>query len=110
MAYDESVDNRVQNVILQWNLERKKMFGGTCYLSNGNMVCGVNQNKVILRIGKDTDSELVRHPSVSPFDMTGRPMSGWYQVPSEKVDDLTLIDFLEQCYAFASKLPAKSKK
>ena len=107
MAYDEAVDQRVQRLIADWNPERKKMFGGTCYLIAGNMLCGVNQDLVILRVDKDDTDELLRHPAVGAFGMTGRRMAGFLEVPSGAVDDEELSELLQHCHDYVRSLPPK---
>jgi len=49
------------------------MFGGVCHLLNGNMVCGVYKNFLILRMGEDAAKEVMDMPFTHPFDITGRP-------------------------------------
>ena len=41
MAYNEELDSRIAEIVSDWGAIRKKMFGGTCYLLKGNMMCGV---------------------------------------------------------------------
>lgn len=55
----------------------KKMFGGVCFLQRGNMVCGVLNDDLIVRVGPDKTDELLKLPNTRPFDITGRPMKGW---------------------------------
>ncbi len=43
MGYNEKLDQRITEATASWNTTRKKMFGGTCHLLNGNMLCGVNE-------------------------------------------------------------------
>ncbi|MEI6208917.1 MAG: hypothetical protein WCP20_19240 [Desulfuromonadales bacterium] len=39
MAYDKSIEKRIDGLIAaRPNMEKKKMFGGVCYLTRGNMV------------------------------------------------------------------------
>ena len=36
MAYDTTIERRIDALIADWdNLEKKKMFGGVCYLTGG---------------------------------------------------------------------------
>ena len=41
MAYSEQLDRRITASVGRWGAERRKMFGGTCHLIGGNMMCGV---------------------------------------------------------------------
>jgi len=38
MPCDEKPDERVRFVLGTWGTVRKRMFGGTCHLLNGNML------------------------------------------------------------------------
>ena len=107
MAYDENVDAYLQSLISQWDPVQMKMFGGTGYLINGNMLCGVIKKTVILRVGKDAAEDLLSRPAVTPFDMTGRPLGGWEQVDPEKTDTSTLKRWIAVAYSFVAAMPAK---
>lgn len=54
-----------------------------CYLLNGNMVCGVHKDFLILRLGEKTSENALKLPYVRPFDITGRAMKGWVMVERE---------------------------
>ena len=54
MAYDEKLAMRVrQRLIAQPGFTERKMFGGLCFLLNGNMCCGVNGDDLVLRVRPD---------------------------------------------------------
>ncbi len=107
MAYDEELDLKISVVISGWGTIRKKMFGGTCYLINGNMMCGVYKDYLILRLGEAQGNEVLKQPHVKPFDITGRPMKGWVMVSEEGFKGEALDQWLEKARAFAASLPAK---
>lgn len=108
MAYSEETDTYLQSLISEWKTEKRKMFGGTCYLLNGNMLCGVNKNLFILRLDMESGERILEHPAASHFDMTGRPMTGWLQVDPDKTDAKTLKDWVDASYSFVSALPPKN--
>jgi hypothetical protein len=83
MAYDAALDARIAKSVSKWYAERRKMFGGTCYLLRGNLFCGVHGNRLILRLGKEAAAEALKKPFVSEFDITGRPMKGWVMVEKD---------------------------
>ena len=84
------------------------MFGGVCHLLNGNMVCGVNKDSLILRLGEKGAEEAMKHPGVRSFDMTGRPMNGWVMVDPEGIQtDDALLDWLVKAKDFVGTLPPK---
>lgn len=42
MAYDKNLEGRIETLIAPWqNLEKKRMFGGVCYLLHGNICFGI---------------------------------------------------------------------
>ncbi len=107
MAYDEELDARVEEIATAWGASRKKMFGGTGYMLNGNMMAGVLGDNVILRLGPEDGKAALRRRHVRPFDISKNPMSGWVQVGPEVVHGAALEDWLEQARDFVSTLPAK---
>ncbi len=39
MPYDERLDQRIRTIVNRWqHIAHKKMFGGICYLQQGNMM------------------------------------------------------------------------
>jgi TfoX/Sxy family transcriptional regulator of competence genes len=107
MPYSDDIDRRIGKIVIKWGSERKKMFGGTCYLINGNMVCGVYRDYLILRLGEKNAKEVIGKPHVRPMDITGRPMKGWVMVEREGFAGALLQKWLEQARDFAATLPPK---
>ncbi len=74
----------------------------------GNMACGVNKEDLIVRVGPDRYEEALVKAYARPFDMTGRPMTGWVVVAPEGVQsDADLGDWVDQGVEFALSLPPK---
>ena len=109
MPYDEVVDKRIREIVDQWpHTSAKKMFGGVCYLLNGNMVAGVHGDHLILRLGEAPAREALQEPHVVPFDLTGRPMKGWVMVAPEVFNQReSLQKWLDLARQFVCTLPAK---
>jgi TfoX/Sxy family transcriptional regulator of competence genes len=107
MAYDEELDARVEEIATTWGAVRKKMFGGTGYMLNGNMMAGVLGDSVILRLSPEDGAVALQQPHVRPFDISRNPMSGWVMVAREGFDADGLEDWLEQARDFVSTLPEK---
>jgi hypothetical protein len=88
MAYDEELDSRITGIVVDWGATTKKMFGGTCHLLNGNMLCGVNENRLIVRLGPEAGAAALEEPHAQPMDITGRPArSSPPCLPSETAND-----------------------
>jgi TfoX/Sxy family transcriptional regulator of competence genes len=109
MPYNARIAQRIQTIVSSWNqTQEKKMFGGICHLLNGNMVCGVYKDFLILRLGEEAAQKALNQPGVKAFDITGKPMKGWVMVaPEGFADDARLAAWLTQAKAFVLELPAK---
>jgi hypothetical protein len=107
MPYDQQLDDRILGMIADWGTIRKKMFGGTCHLINGNMMCGVYKDYLILRLGEEAGTAALSQKHTRPFDITGRPMKGWVMVEQEGLNDAALQEWLDKARAFAQTLPPK---
>jgi len=107
MAYDEQLDARISDIVASWDATRKKMFGGTCYLLNGNMLGGVIDDRLIARIGSEAGAAALSEPSVLPFDYTGKPMRGWVTVGPDALEGDGLLDWLVRARTFVDTLPPK---
>ena len=109
MAYDQSLANLIRAELGPISgLVEKKMFGGTGFLVQGNMACGVHGNDLIVRVGPERYEEALATPHAKPFDMTGRPMSGWVVVtPAGVSSEDDLQAWIRQGVEYAFSLPAK---
>lgn len=101
MPYDPALAERLE--ALYPDLERKKMFGGVCYLLQGNMCLGVYKEFLIVRVGQDQARTIQGEPGVGPMDITGRPMKGWAMVSP----GFGLERYCQMALDFASTLPPK---
>jgi hypothetical protein len=111
MAYDELLAVRIRAALSgQPGLNEKKLFGGVCFLLNGNMACGVNKNDLIVRVGPGKHAQALSRPHARVFDLTGRPMTGWVSVSSSGfATEQDLKEWLRLGVDFASTLPPKKK-
>ncbi len=107
MAYDADLDARVEEMVTIWGASRKKMFGGTCYLLNGNIVAGVTGDSLFVRLSPEDGAVALQWPDVRPFDISKNPRSGWIKIAPDGLDDASLDEWLEQARDFVSALPLK---
>jgi hypothetical protein len=62
MPYSTTLEDKIEDITLSRDdLEKKKMFGGICYLINGNMFFGVWKDYLIVRMGPDLAAEKLKH-------------------------------------------------
>lgn len=109
MPYNAEIDARIGKITAHWkNTKAKKMFGGVCHLMNGNMVCGVYKDYLILRLGEKAAADALKKSDTRPFDITGKPMKGWVMVEDRGFEtDDKLKDWLERARDFVQTLPPK---
>ncbi len=88
-----------------------RMFGGHCFLVNGNMLGGVTgDERLIIRVGADDYSVALRHPHATEMDFTGRPMRGFVIVSAEGCrDGESLAFWVDWGHSFAKSLPPKQR-
>ncbi len=109
MPYDEKLTQRVRRQFKRnRGVTEKKMFGGICFMVNGNMACGVERNSLVIRVGPDNYEEALKKPHVRPMDFTGRPLKGFVYVnPLGYRTDAALRKWITQAIKFISSLPPK---
>ncbi len=108
MAYDPNLAERVSATFGNIPIIEKKMFGGVGYLLEGNMACGVLNDALIVRVGKENYEAALTRPHTRVFDITGRVMRGWVMVaPDGTSNEDELSNWVEQGIKFALTLPPK---
>lgn len=108
MAYDSKLAERIRSELDGIPFVEKKMFGGVGFLLNENLACGVNKNNLIVRVGPEKHSALLKKPHAKPFDMTGRPMKGWLVVEADGYKtDKQLSAWVKEGVEFALTLQTK---
>ncbi len=112
MAYDEGLEARIDEIMEGWEeYEKKKMFGGICYLKSGNMAFGIWKDYLIVRCGSDRHAKCLSEQHTKEFDVTGKPMSGWVMVAPEGVgEDRELAKWIRIGDRYSSSLPPKTIK
>lgn len=109
MAYDEgSAALMREDLADQSGISEKKMFGGLCFLMNGNMVCGVHQGGGMFRVGKSREAEARAIDGAGALTFTGRPMGGMIEVDDQALgDDERRGKWIALAVANAASLPPK---
>jgi hypothetical protein len=90
-------------------IEERKMFGGFCWMLNGNMLCGVEVGRYMFRVGKTLEAEALARPGATPMDITGRPMQGFVWVRANKAEGKDLDWWIEFAAQYVGKLPSKKR-
>ena len=65
-------------------ITEKKMFGGLCFLHNGNMLCGVdNKCQLMVRVGAHNYANALKSKHAREMDFTGKSLKGMIYVDTE---------------------------
>ena len=84
------------------------MFGGICWLIQGNMASGVINDDLIVRVGPDGYETALTQAHTRVFDVTGKIMKGWVMVsPEGWASEPALEKWVRQGVEFALTLPPK---
>jgi TfoX/Sxy family transcriptional regulator of competence genes len=104
------VERVTRGLAKRGGITERRMFGGICFLLNGNMVCGAVGDDLVVRVpATDYDAALAM-PHARPMDFTGRPLKGFVYVGvAGWQSDAELANWLGRAIAYAASLPPKTK-
>lgn len=91
--------------------QQVKMFGGVCFMLNGNMALGTFRNGMLVRVGPHNHDTAAARPGASPMVMRDKTMAGYIIVDEAALADPdTLESWIEMALAFNRTLPPKAAK
>jgi TfoX/Sxy family transcriptional regulator of competence genes len=85
-----------------------KMFGGIGFMLHGNLLVGASKRGLLLRVGKERQSQALDKSGTRPMEMRGRLMEGYVYVDPPIAPD-TVRGWVEMARAFVGTLPPKRK-
>ena len=109
MAFDEGTAERLRDIfeVIPFSSE-KKMFGSLCFMVHGHMTCGVINDQLMVRIGKDQYQGVLKKPFVKEMDFTGKALTGFvYVEPDGFESDEGLAYWTNLSVEYVLTLPAK---
>ena len=111
---------QLESLHLDGEVVEKGIAGGTGFLWNGNLLCGVVGDDLLVRLGKEggADVRLAKAEAAS-FDratasvrrmiMGGRESKTWFLVSGDSVrTKVPLCNWIDRAVAFAATLPSSS--
>ena len=112
MPYDETLADRVRALLKRRRgVSERKMFGGICFLVNGNMACGVAGTDLMLRLGERGGSEALADRQARPKGFTGKPMKTMVFVEAGGLgSEGELRSWVDRSVRFARSLPPKEPR
>ncbi|MCA0399672.1 MAG: TfoX/Sxy family protein [Proteobacteria bacterium] len=91
----EDLEERIARRLAGLDPERKKMFGGTCFMIRGHMALGVSKRGMLVRTGPEGDDRAAASGAARPMEMRGRPLTGyWFVDPAQLADEAALEEWV----------------
>jgi hypothetical protein len=109
----EELSDRIRDIVgRRVGVTEKKMFGGVCFLLNGNMVVGsMKDGSLLMRVGPELHDEAKSRPSITPMVQAGREMIGFVLASDDAIaDEHDLKAQIDFAWAFVKTMPAKVEK
>ena len=109
MAYDEDLFQKVSEILKKSKgIEPKKMFGGICFMHRGNMLCGIDGHRLMVRVGPEQYGSVLKMKFTKVMDITGKPMKGFIFVSEEGYKTAKgLSKWIDLGLNFTATLPPK---
>ena len=96
MALNKDLAERIRAVLAgTGSLREVRMFGGLCFMLNGNMVAGTSKRGLLVRVGRGQHARALARADAKPMEMSGRPMEGYILVDPPPRDERTLQEWLD---------------
>ena len=109
MPYNEQLAERIRKTLKNHKgIFERKMFGGICFMKNGNMACGIERDRLMVRVGPQKYETCLKMPHARVMDFTGRPLKGFIFVSEEGYKTpASLRKWVGLGVKFTQSLPAK---
>ena len=110
---NEELSKFLDERISTFDVKKKKMFGCPVYFANDNMLAGVFENDIFIRLPEQDRQKIIsENDEVTPFEpMKGRVMKEYVVLPDSLINDPEKFhELLSSSYDHVSSLPAKKKK
>jgi TfoX/Sxy family transcriptional regulator of competence genes len=93
-------------------VELRKMFGYPCAFVRGQMLTGVFQDRIMLRLSDEDRAIFLKLPGAAPFaPMPGRVMREYVELPPDIMNSPAAIKrWVKRGIAYVETLPPKTKK
>lgn len=107
MPIDEDSAHRLRKALAAHGATREvKMFGGICFMLNGNMLCGTGWDGLLFRVGKDQHQAAIGL-GAKPMQQKGRGMTGFVWMDPAALDEHGLRFWITMAVRYVATLPVK---
>jgi hypothetical protein len=108
MPYDLHLADRMRAALARRRgIKEQAMFGGFCWMLNGNMLCGVEVGRFMFRVGKEREPKALAKSGADPIVFNGRRMGGLVWVDEKACRGRALTSWIELASRFVGTLPPK---
>ena len=110
MAHDEKLNQRIREVLKgKRGIKEQNMFGGLCFMHNGNMMCGADlKHGLSVRVGPEQHEKVLKLKNARKMDITGTPMKGLVFVNSDGYKTkASLTKWIDRGMSFTKTLQKK---
>lgn len=108
MAEDPGKVELLREALGDAPFSEKRMFGGTCFMLRGHMVCGTLKTGAMFRVGKQGDAAALALPGVRPMNFTGKLMAGFSECDEDTLgNDAVRSALIDLALAYNKTLPPK---
>jgi len=109
---NEDLSKFLEDTMGSFNVKKKKMFGCPVYFANDNMLVGVFENDIFIRLSEHDRKKISSEfDEVTPFEpLKGRVMKEYVVLPDHLYNDAEKFHkLLRSSYEHVSTLPPKQK-
>ncbi len=113
MSYNEKLAGRIRELLSdQKKYEEKKMMGGLTFMVDNKMCCGVYEEDLMARVGREIYDDVLKKKGAKKMEFTGRPLKGFIFVsPEGTTTKNDLIYWVNLSLEYNKKAkPSKKKK
>jgi TfoX/Sxy family transcriptional regulator of competence genes len=112
MTYHERLAERIRGYFKhRRGVDEKRMFGGLCFMLDGHMCCGIEKDRLMVRVMPDRYDALLKKPHAHKMDFTGKPLKGFLFISQPGYRTAAgLTRWLDEAVECARSKPPKKKK
>ncbi|MEZ0472925.1 TfoX/Sxy family protein [Luteimonas salinilitoris] len=108
MAWSSELVELVRGALARENVVEHGMFGALIFMVDSHMCCGVENDRMMVRVGPNAFEAFLHRSGVRPFDVTGKPLIGMIWVdPSVLRSKLQVQGWVDAGLVFLRSLPSE---
>jgi len=110
MEFEEHLVDGVRAALARTrNISEVRMFGGTGFMLNGNLIVAASRRGLLARVGRKREREALARAGARPMQMGERRMHDYVYVDPPTLDAAAIAAWVELALAFVRALPVKPR-